>query len=173
MSNNPYAPPATSGSIAFSADSTNDELAGRFTRFAAALVDGLLMMAIIGPVMFATGYFQRAQTQQAGPLEILGMSLLGVGVMLAFNGYFLFQRGQTIGKILTKIQIVDAQDGKLLPFLRVYVYRYLWMTPIVLVVAFIPGATDDLLVNVLGLIDSLLIFGGERRRPLFHGLAEA
>ncbi len=123
------------------------------------MVDGVLMMAI----MFATGYHERTQAQQVGVLEQIAMSLLGMAVMLALNGYLLFTRGQSIGKMLTKIQIVDAQNGELLPFLRVYVYRYLWMLPITVVVALIPGPVDDLLVNVVALVDALMIFGAYRR----------
>ncbi|MFO1066108.1 MAG: RDD family protein [Pirellulales bacterium] len=143
--------------------SENDELAGRFTRFAAAMVDGIIMMAITMPVMFATGFVARTQAQQVSIFEQIGMSLLGMVMMLALNGYLLATRGQTIGKLLTKIQIVDAQSGGRLPFLRVYVYRYLWMLPLVLVVAFIPGTADDGLVNLLALIDALFIFGADRR----------
>lgn len=127
------------------------------------MVDGILMMAIIMPVMFATGYLARTQTQEVGVLEQIAMSFLGMAVMLALNGYLLVTRGQSIGKLLTKIQIVDARNGELLTFLRVYVYRYLWMLPIVLVVAFIPGSIDDLLVNLVSLVDALMIFGADRR----------
>jgi len=127
------------------------------------MVDGILMKAILIPVMFATGYYERTQTQQIGVLEQIAMSLLGMAVMLALNGYLLFTRGQSIGKMLTKIQIVDARNGELLPFLRVYVYRYLWMLPVVVVAAIIPGTVDDLLVNVVALVDALMIFTADRR----------
>jgi len=163
MSDNPYAPPSTIGCIDTPAVHANDELAGRFTRFASAMVDGILLMAITMPVMFATGFVARTQAQQVGFLEQIAMSLLGIGVMLAMNGYLLATRGQSIGKILTKIQIVDAQSGGLLPFHRVYVYRYLWMLPLVFVVALIPGTVDDILVNVVAIVDVLFIFGGARR----------
>jgi uncharacterized RDD family membrane protein YckC len=86
-----------------------------------------------------------------------------MALMLALNGHLLATRGQTVGKLLTKIQIVDAQSGGLLPFLRVYVYRYLWMLPLVFVVALIPGTVDDGLVNVVAIIDALFIFGAARR----------
>ncbi len=143
--------------------SENDVLAGRFTRLAAALVDGILILVIIIPVMLATGYYARAQTQQIGFLEQLAMSLFSMFVMLALNGYLLATQGQTIGKMLTKIQIVDVESGALLPFLRVYVYRYLWMLPLVFVVAFIPGTADDQFVNLAALINVLFIFGAARR----------
>ena len=128
------------------------------------MVDGFLLMAIIMPVAFGTGYYERVQTQQVGLGEQIAMSLLGMVVMLALNGYLLFARGQSIGKMLTKIQIVDARNGQLLPFLRVYVYRYLWMLPISVVVTLIPGTIDDIiLINVVSLVDMAMIFGAPRR----------
>jgi len=144
-------------------DPENEPLAGRFTRLVASIVDGILMMVILIPVQFGTGYFQRAAAQDVGILEQVAMSLLGMAVMLLLNGYLLFTRGQSIGKIITGIQIVDFQTGKLLPFVRVYAYRYLWMLPLVVVVIFIPGTMDDLAINALVFVDVLFIFGGLRR----------
>ena len=66
MSNNPYAAPTATDDVASLTDSRGDELAGRFTRLAAAMVDGLLVMAITLPVGIATGFYVRAQTQQVG-----------------------------------------------------------------------------------------------------------
>lgn len=163
MSTNPYAPPTSTTSFDVAANPANDELARRFTRFASALVDGFLVMAVLGPLAFATGFFARTQAQQVGLPEQILMSLAGMAVMLLLNGYLLATRGQTIGKVLTKIQIVDAQSGKLLPFHRVFIFRYLWITPFSLGVILIPGPFDDLLVNALSLIDALFIFGAARR----------
>ena len=42
------------------AESIGDELAGRFTRLASGIVDGILFMCILGPVYFATGYWDKA-----------------------------------------------------------------------------------------------------------------
>lgn len=120
-------------------------------------------MCILGPVYFATGYWERVMTQQLGFLEQIAASLLGIIVMVALNGSLLVTRGQTIGKLLGKIQIVDFESGRLLPFLRVYVYRSLWMLPLGIVVPLIPGAFDDYLVNFIALIDALMIFGAGRR----------
>lgn len=92
------------------------------------------------PIQFVTGFYQRASTQTTGIVEQFLMALLGIGVMLALNGYLLFTRGQSIGKLLTKIQIVDFESGGLLPFLRVFVFRYLWTLPLLVVVMLIPGA---------------------------------
>ena len=76
MSDNPYASPLTGGADAL-AVSENDKLAGRFTRFAAAMFDGILMMSIIMPVMFATGSLARTLAQQVGFVEQIAMQLFG------------------------------------------------------------------------------------------------
>lgn len=164
MSDNPYAAPSETSYVSdIPSVKRKHELARRFTRFASAFIDGLILMAVLVPVMFTTGYMDRARAQQVGVAEQIAMSLLGMAVMLIFNGYFLVTRGQSIGKILTKIQIVDARSGDLLPFLRVYVLRYLWVLPLSIVTLLIPGATDDLLVNLAVLMDLLMIFGGDRK----------
>lgn len=163
METNPYESPLTSANAEFTSPPSGGALAGRFTRFAAAMADGFLLLAILMPIQFATGYFARAMVQQVGIIEQIVMSLLGLGIMLLLNGYLLVNRGQTIGKMLTKIQIVDAETSKLLSFVRVYVYRYLWTLPFVLGVILIPGSRDDVLVNVVIFIDVVIIFGAARR----------
>ena len=163
LSHNPYAAPlAPVNSVKPSSGST-DQPASRFTRFAAAMVDGILMVGILMPVQYATGYIARAQTLEVSLAEQVGMSLLGLFAFLILNGYLLYSRGQTIGKFLTKIQIVDKTAGDLLPFLRVYVFRYLWTLPFVMLVVLIPGRIDDLLLNAVVLIDVLFIFGAASR----------
>ena len=170
MSTNPYTPPSTISEPQFSGDSTDEPLAGRFTRFAAAMVDGILILIIVLAVQFLTGFVQRTAMQQASILEQMVMSLLGIAVMLLLNGYLLVSRGQTIGKMLTNIQIVDFDTGKLLPFVRVYVYRYLWTLPFFLTAVLIPGTRDDALINLVVLIDALFIFS-ELRRCLHDRIA--
>ena len=162
-SENPYAPPATDARTDRLVPVGGDPLASRLTRLAASMIDGILLMIILVPIQFMTGWVQRAGTQQMTLLEQLGMSLLGMVVMFVMNGYWLATRGQTIGKILTRIQIVDFSSGQLLPFVRVYVYRYLWMAPLVIIGVLIPGPVDDLLINFAVLINISLIFGADRR----------
>jgi len=163
MATNPYQPPATQEGLELAAEPGGTELAGRFTRFAAALVDGVLMMAVLLPVQLATGFLNRAATQDIRWPEQLAISLLGWVIFLVFHGYLLTTRGQSVGKLLTKIQIVDVKTEELLPFVRVFVYRYLWILPLSILTVFVPGSVDDVLVNVVLLIDVLLIFGQDRR----------
>jgi hypothetical protein len=50
---------------------TGDEV----DRFAAALVDGFLVMGIMLPIQLITGYLERAGNQSLGMLEQIAMSL--------------------------------------------------------------------------------------------------
>ena len=163
MSVNPYSVSPADIDNRLYESGQEDQLAGRFTRFAAVLADGFFLGIITVPVQIATGYVARSAKGQTSWLESLAMSLFGLGAFLLLNGYLLAKRGQTIGKMLTKIQIVSAEDGGLLSFLRVYAYRYLWLLPLLIVVLLIPGDRDNLLVSVAVLVDSVLIFGSERR----------
>jgi len=163
MSHNPYAAPASIDGTAGMTDSGRDELVGRSIRFVAAMVDGLLVCAILIPIGIATGYNDRNEADQFRFLEEIAMLMLGEIVWLGLNGYLLGTRGQTVGKMLTKIRIVDARTGSLLPFVRVYVYRSLWLIPIVLLALLIPGMIGDLLISLAWLGDKMSIFGKERR----------
>jgi uncharacterized RDD family membrane protein YckC len=159
---NPYSTPVEVPDPAY-LDSAPEQLAGRVTRLGSAILDGILMGLFLVPIQYSTGYLQRTQLQQTTLGEQLLMSLLGLVVFLALNGYLLAKRGQTIGKVAGSIQIVDYGTGRLLPFMRVYVLRYLWTLPLVLIVTLIPGLLDDYLFNLVILVDVLMIFGPERR----------
>ena len=163
MSLNPYAAPMSNDDNPGMTDAGGDVLADRGTRFVASFVDTLLVMAIVLPIGIATGFYTRAAAQQVGFPEHVAMSALGAVAMLAVNGYLLANRGQTVGKMLNKIRIVDAQTGSRLPFVRVFVYRSLWLIPLVVIAALIPGQVDDILINLVSLVDALFIFGKQRR----------
>jgi uncharacterized RDD family membrane protein YckC len=162
---NPYAAPAESSEppIPEVPDSTGDVLAGRGLRFLSAMIDGILPAAIIVPIQFGTGFYQRTLSQQVTFTEQLAMALVGMAAFLICHGYLLITRGQSIGKYLLGLQIVDYATGQLLPPMRVYVYRYLWSLPITITALLIPGTTDDTIFAYLLMIDPLFIFGEERR----------
>ncbi|WP_419194000.1 RDD family protein [Novipirellula herctigrandis] len=141
----------------------NGVLAKRFTRFAAAIVDGILAMLFLVPLQFMTGYASRISTGAVGLVEQLMMIAVGYGIFVLFHGYLLATRGQTIGKFLTNIQIVDVESERLASVKHVFVYRYLWLLPLTIIVAIVPGFADDILVNLVALVDVLFIFRQDRR----------
>ncbi len=162
---NPYTSPATELSdVPTSSEADPDApLAGRFTRYVAVMVDGLLIWLVYGPYYILSGAFERQTLQQATPMDEIIGAVVGIVAFLLFHGYLLVTRGQSIGKWLTGIRIVDHRTGGLLSFKRVYVYRSLWYLPLVILTIIIPGQIDSYIVGVVMTIDVLLIFGSRRR----------
>ena len=149
MESNPYQAPA-----AAVADIADDQLASRGTRLGAALIDGLIMMAIIFPIMFATGYWQAAMSgQRPGMGTQLLYALMGFVIFVLVQAYPLKQAGQTWGKRVLKIRIVDLQGQQ--PSLATLIgKRYLPMQAV---------SAVPLLGNVLAIVNVLLIFRADRR----------
>lgn len=133
---------------------STQELAGRGMRLGAAIIDAILMIILLIPVMLLTDMFQQAISGQELTLtqKIIGF-VAGWVIFLILHGYLLLKKGQTIGKMILKIKIVDLQ-GNLPNFGKLLTLRYLILS----LLAQIPVAG-----NLVGLIDVLFIFGKERR----------
>jgi len=131
-----------------------DDLADRGTRFVARFLDGLIGLVITAPVMYLTGYFDRAVKQQVGFVELGFWTLGGFLVYLAIHGYFLATNGQTIGKKLLSIKIVDKKTGELLPFVKLVGLRDLTMIAL---------ASIPFVGPITGIVDVLFIFGSQRQ----------
>ena len=128
-------------------------LAGRWKRLGGALIEGVIYMVIMVPIMLATGIFQKAFSGERMTIgQQTAVFVVGQVVFLALNGYLLFNRGQTIGKVAVKTKIVDL-SGNIPNFGKLLVLRYL----ILGLVAQIP------IISGLVLVDVLFIFGKERR----------
>ena len=161
--NNPYAPPdRTDESDPFGQEHSGpqDQLAGRFARFAAVFVDGFLMLIVLSVLSFVNV----VAVFPSDSLVYFATQVLVVQLaFLLLHGTGLASRGQSLGKMLIGIQIVDNNTGDLLPFYRVYVYRYLWFLPIEILAGLIPGSTVVSFLGIVLLIGFLMIFGEERR----------
>jgi uncharacterized RDD family membrane protein YckC len=129
------------------------ELAGRGMRLLAAIVDGLIVAALLWLLsrvspwnFFATGPEALALGHRA-----VG-ALVGTLVFLAINGVLLFRSGQTVGKRITGMRIA-LPDGTLPSSGRLLLrYGIGWLvTPFMW------------LQMIYGLVDSLMIFGSARR----------
>jgi uncharacterized RDD family membrane protein YckC len=149
MEHNPYQAPT-----AAVADVADDQLASRGERFGGALIDGLIMIAIVFPIMFATGYWQAAMSgERPGLGTQLLYALMGFVIFILVQAHPLKQSGQTWGKRLMKIRIVDLQGQQ--PSLATLVgKRYLPMQAV---------SSVPLVGNVLALVNVLLIFRADRR----------
>lgn len=136
------------------------ELASRWARLWGSLIDGLIMLVILVPIMFFTGFFAMIQsgTEPSFLFNIL-MLLVSVCVFLAFNFNLLKNQGQTIGKKVMGTKIVGINNEKALMEDHI-LKRYLTY--------FLPGQIP-IIGSIFSLINLLFIFGPEKR--CIHDLA--
>ncbi|MEG3789251.1 RDD family protein [Lysobacter sp. CCNWLW3] len=153
---NPYRSPQAALIEPVAADG---ELADRVTRLAAAILDTIFSMAVFMPIAYFGGYFGQVMDNAAAGRQfmpvgvILLWSAIGFAVFVLLQGYPLHTSGQTWGKRVCKIKIV-ALDGSKPSLGHLLLRRYLPVS----VVSSIP------FVGMLGgLIDTLMIFRGDRR----------
>ena len=115
---NPYRTPD-----AVVAEIADGELADRGTRLGAAIIDGLIMLAILVPLMFVGGYWRAALENggQVGFGTTLMWALVGFGVFAAVQFVPLNATGQTWGKKFLKIRIVDMAGNSRVGFWPLFV----------------------------------------------------
>jgi uncharacterized RDD family membrane protein YckC len=92
--------------------------------------------------------------QDVGLGEMIFQSVLGMALFLLVHGYLLATQGQTFGKMLLSVRIVDFETTEILPLGKLVGLRLvpIW---IVSMIPYIGG--------LLCLIDVLFIFGDDRR----------
>ena len=151
------APPSFTPSPAAIVD---PELASRLSRLGAALLDSLASGIFIGPgfvVLMTAGAFTDANRSSLNtPLLIAGAGLIGLGVlvMLGIQLYLLHTRGQTIGKKLVGIKIVDFNTGQNPGLVKTFVMRS-FVNGLIGAVPFAGG--------VYSLVDICFIFRDDQR----------
>jgi len=152
-----YETPATTSEAA--GTPSGPELAGRGRRFGAYLIDSI----IAGIVLVAVAYFNPGplgvtmldimrdpMTQQMSTAGSIGFLI----IFMAINSYLLVTKGQTLGKRMLGIRIVDAASNGAATAVKLLGLRYV----LVLLVMAIP-----MIGQLLGLIDVLFIFRSDRR----------
>lgn len=160
---NPYAPPQAE--VRDSVAATESELAGRGERFAAAMLDGIIVLvAIGGPLLIGADLATLGKESFYEGISAVGGSLAGLAslALLIATVYLVKTNGQTIGKKVVGIKVVRTD------FSPASLGRIFWLRNIV---NGIPGAIP-VVGNVYGLIDHLLIFFGERRQCVHDKIAD-
>jgi uncharacterized RDD family membrane protein YckC len=152
---NPYTPPSTSGIEQTAVVRIVDRrLATRGKRFGATFVDGIFLV-ISGTVL------SRAYCAIADVPRTVGVIQLGMIVAAAVNWILIARRGQTIGKILFKTEIVRV-DGAPARFLHGVALRT-WPLLIVNYGTELLFPTLRTAVGLLGTIDALFVFSAFNR----------
>ena len=81
-------------------------------------------------------------------------TVVGILLYIAINGYLLVKYGQSVGKKIVGIRVIDSQTYQLLSFGKVVGIRYVAIT-LLTQIPFIGG--------LFGLIDVLFIFSADKR----------
>ena len=130
-----------------------DDLASRWARVGAAIIDFIIMMAITVPVGVGVGVIDFSDMDASPSVgDQLLSSLISVALYLVVNGYLLAKNGQTVGKLALSIKIVRSNREKA-SFGRIIGLRYL---PISIV------SNVPFVGFLVALLDILLIFREEK-----------
>lgn len=138
------------------------ELADRGTRLGAAIIDGILLVALNYFIAMAFGInmFSIAEPPTAATQAVLAG--IGLVVFLAINGYLLAKNGQTVGKKVLSIKIVRS-DGSKITLGRIIGLRWFPM----MIAGFIP-----IFGPIISLVNVLFIFR-ESRKCLHDNIADS
>lgn len=129
-------------------------LASRWARLGASIIDSIIMMVIILPVMYFTGGFEGImEGVQPSFVYTLGIAVVGIIVFFVINYRLLVTSGQTVGKKVLEIKIVDL-NGNLPVFQPQLVIRY--------AVYMLPGQIP-VVGQIFSFINILFIFTKEKR----------
>lgn len=145
--------PGTQPAAAVAVRPIDSNLAGRGTRLAAVLIDGLLFCLCCAPggIMLAIGADDNNDT-----LQIIGGILLGLGflALLIVQIYLLSTRGQSVGKKMMKVKIVKYLDDSSPGFVHACLLRLI-----------VPGFINGIPIvgSIFPLVDACFIFSEERR----------
>lgn len=129
-------------------------LASRWARLGAAIIDTIIMLIIVMPLMYFTGGFEGVMDgRQPSFIYSLVMGLVGIVIFFVINYRFLVANGQTIGKKVLEIKIVDL-EGNVPPFQPQMLKRY--------AIYFLPGQVP-MVGQVFSIINILFIFSKDKR----------
>ncbi len=133
---------------------TGNILASRWSRMFASILDTFVIMIVLVPVMYLTGAFDGIAKGVEPSLGYnLAVGSLGLLVFVIANGKLLISNGQTIGKKILGIKIVDL-DGGVPDLSKHLLKRY--------AVYFIPGQVP-IAGQIFSIVNIIFIFGKQKR----------
>ena len=128
-------------------------LASRGVRLGGSLIDGFVAGAPVIAAAFALGLYDNVSPDGTLPLaDHLLLVFFGIAFFMVVNGFLIYRRGQTVGKMILGTRVV-ALDGTQVSGNK-YVFLRLLPVWVVTQIPFVGSA--------VALIDSLLIFRKER-----------
>jgi len=156
--NNVYSTPQSQ--LVYQVDDSEKPLASRWARLGAAIIDSIITMIVVVPVMYFTGGFAGVMVGvQPSFIYMFSMGILNLIVFFAINYRYLITNGQSIGKKVLEIKIVDL-NGNVPTFQPQLLIRY--------AVFVLPGQIPGVGM-IFSILNVLFIFGKEKR--CIHDLA--
>jgi uncharacterized RDD family membrane protein YckC len=150
---NPYAPPTAAVRDVASETVGGHVLAERGTRFFAALIDVVILVAVMFLIGLVTPFSVFDPARSGFVTTVAIPYILGMLIFLLVHGWLLATQGQTVGKKLLGIRIVRS-DGSRGSLGRVFGLRYALNGLI---------ASVPIVGTIYGLVDALMIFRDSRR----------
>ena len=160
--------------------------AGRFRRLLASLFDTLVLVGVF--VFFAVrgdiGYTSFIMALSNELPVIVEWTLWFTAIFFVINGFLLFTRGQTVGKWMLGLHIVDSETGRRPALEKLILYRYVVFILLANLVSwfYIPDTVVSATLPVIGqitlegipwpfpgtllwvpVVDAAFIFGSSRR----------
>jgi len=160
--------------------------AGRFRRLLASLFDTLVLIVVF--VFFAVrgdiGYTSFIMALSNELPVIVEWTLWFTAIFFVINGFLLFTRGQTVGKWMLGLHIVDSETGHRPALEKLILYRYVVFILLANLVSwfYIPDTVVSATLPVIGqitlegipwpfpgtllwvpVVDAAFIFGSSRR----------
>ncbi len=133
-------------------------------RLVATAIDFVLVPLVSFLVMLVSGAMESADAYAGNQIWLRGIGL-GVAGYLLINGWLLHRRGQTVGKMVMGIMIVDATSGEKASWWRLILIRALFFPLLYLPLLF----SFVGLWALLPLLDQAFVLRPDRR--CLHDLA--
>jgi len=142
-------------------DQTEPELASRWARLGAVIIDTVLLSIVLLPILYFAGLINFTPVdpnvspwnQPVDHLQNFINALVGLMCYLAINAYFIFTSQQTVGKYVLDIQVVadsgEPTTGNHYVFVRYVPMYFISLIPII--------------GGIIGLINVLFIFRSSRK----------
>jgi len=131
-----------------------ERLAGRGRRLVATLIDMLLVPALSVLLIMTTGVVEHAEAYR-NAMWMVYVFLLAVVSYLILNGYWLYTRGQTVGKRVMKVAIVETASGERAALWKLVFIRALFFPLLFVVISPV--------LAWLPIVDQVFVFGKSRR----------
>jgi len=130
-------------------------LASPGIRLAAQILDGLIYLFLMIPIFIGLALFSEKKEQDtAMAMGLVSMGVLLIVVLFIVQGVFLSSQGQTLGKKMMSVRIVNYDDSGNPGFGRAFLLSYFANT----LLTMIPW-----LGWIYSMVDILFIFRGDRR----------